>query len=43
MTAAKVLDTVSQMPSMSGEANDAVSVYAQVNMSDAPSETVGQH
>ena len=35
MTAAKVLDTVLRVPGMSGEANDAVSAYTQVKMSDA--------
>ena len=35
MTAAEVLDTISQLPGMSGEANDAVSAHAQVKMSDA--------
>ena len=34
MTAAKVLDTISRMPVISSEANDAVPAYAQVNMSD---------
>ena len=33
MTAAKVLDIVSQLPGMSGTANNAVSAYTQVKMS----------
>ena len=36
MTAAKVLDTISRLPGMLGEASDAVSAYTQVKMSDAP-------
>ena len=36
LTAAKVLDTVSWSPGMSGDANDAVSAKPQVKMSDAP-------
>ena len=35
MTAAKVLDTISQLPGMSGVANDAVSAYTQVKLSDS--------
>ena len=35
MTAAKVMDTISRLPSMSGDTNDAVSEYTQVKMSDA--------
>ena len=35
MTAATVLDTISRLPGMSGEANDAVSAFTQVKMSDA--------
>ena len=35
MTAAKVLGTMSRLPSMSEEANDAVSAHTQVKMSDA--------
>ena len=35
MTAAEVLDTISQLPGMSGEANNAVSAHALVKMSDA--------
>ena len=35
VTAVKVLDTISRLPGMSGEANDAVSAYTQVEMSDA--------
>ena len=37
MTAAKkVLDTISRLPGMTREANDAVSAHTQVNMCDAP-------
>ena len=36
MTAAEVLDVVSRMRGMPGEANDAVSAYTQVKMNDAP-------
>ena len=35
MTAAKVLDTISRLPGMSVEANDAVFAHTQVTMSDA--------
>ena len=35
MTAAKVMDTLSPLSGMSGEANDAVSAYPQVKMIDA--------
>ena len=35
MTVASVMDTISRLPGMSGEANDAVSAYTQVKMSDA--------
>ena len=35
MTAAKELDTISQLPAMSGEVIDAVSAYTQVKVSDA--------
>ena len=35
MTAAQVLDTISRLPGMSGEANNAVSAYTQVKMIDA--------
>ena len=37
LTAAKVLDTISRLLGMSGEANDAVYAYTQVKMSDASS------
>ena len=36
MTAAEVLDMISRLPGVSGEANDAVSAYPEVNISDAP-------
>ena len=35
MTAAKVPETVSRLPGMSGEVNDAISAYSEVKMSDA--------
>ena len=34
MTAAKVLDTISRLPGISGEANDSVSAKTQVNRND---------
>ena len=37
MTAAKVMDIVSSLPGCAGQAADAVSVYTQVEMEDAPS------
>ena len=36
LTAAKVLDTISQLPSMSSEASDAVSAHTQIKMTDTP-------
>ena len=36
MTAAKVLDVKSRLPGGAGQASDAVSVYTQVKMEDAP-------
>ena len=35
MTAGKVLDTIARLPGLSSEANDAVSAFTQVKMSDA--------
>ena len=35
LTAAPAWDTISRLPDMLGEANDAVSAYTQVNVSDA--------
>ena len=35
ISAAEVLDTISQLPGISGDANGAVSAYTQVKMSDA--------
>ena len=35
MTAAKVMDIISRLPSCNGKAADAISVYAQVKMGDA--------
>ena len=36
MTAAKVMDIISRLPGCAGQAADAVSAYAQVEMEDAP-------
>ena len=36
MTAAKVMDIISRLPGCAGQAADAVSVYTQVKMEDAP-------
>ena len=36
MTAAKVMDILSSLPRCAGQAADAVSVYTQVRMEDAP-------
>ena len=36
MTAAKIMDIISRLPGCSGQAADAVSVYTQVKMGDAP-------
>ena len=36
MMAAKVLDVISRMPGLSGQASDAVSAYTQIQMQDAP-------
>ena len=36
MTAAKVMDIISRLPSCAGQAADAVSAYTQVKMEDAP-------
>ena len=36
MTAAKVMGIISRLPGCAGQAADAVSVYTQVNMEDAP-------
>ena len=36
MTAAKVMDIISRLPGCDGQAADAVSVYTQVKMEDAP-------
>ena len=36
MTAAKVMDIISRVPGCAGQAADAVSVYTQVKMEDAP-------
>ena len=36
MTAAKIMDIISRLPGCDGQAADAVSAYAQVNMEDAP-------
>ena len=36
VTAAKVMDIISRLPVCEGQAADAVSAYAQVNMEDAP-------
>ena len=36
MTAAKLMDIISRLPGCSGQAADAVSVYTQVKMEDAP-------
>ena len=37
MTAAKVMDIISRLPGCAGQAADAVSVYTEVKMEDAPS------
>ena len=36
MTAAKVMEIISRLPVCAGQAADAVSVYTQVKMEDAP-------
>ena len=36
MAAAKVMDTISRLPGCDGQAADAVSIYTQVKMEDAP-------
>ena len=36
MTAAKVMDIISRLPGCAGQAADAVSVYTQFKMEDAP-------
>ena len=36
MTAAKVMDIISRLPGCAGQAADAVSLYTQVKMEDAP-------
>ena len=36
MTAAKIMDIISRLPGCAGQAADAVSVYTQVKMEDAP-------
>ena len=36
MTAAKIMDIISRLPSCAGQAADAVSAYTQVKMDDAP-------
>ena len=36
MTPAKVMDVVARLPDCAGQGPDAVSVYAQVKMEDAP-------
>ena len=36
MTAAKVMDIISELPGCAGQAADAVSAYTQVKMEDAP-------
>ena len=36
MTAAKIMDIISRLPGCDGQAADAVSVYTQVKMEDAP-------
>ena len=36
MTAAKVMDIISRLPGFAGQAADAVSIYTQVKMEDAP-------
>ena len=43
ITSAKVLDTSSRLPVMSGEANDAVSAYNQVKMCDSPASSRTLH
>ena len=41
VTTAEVLDTISWLPGMSGEANDVVSAYTQVKMSDQVTQASG--
>ena len=36
MTAAKIMDVVVRLPSCDGQAADAVSVFSQINLEDAP-------